>query len=231
VDNRLKAYLADPENEDNIHDIRVAIRRLNSTFSLLPKKVRKRYRPGIEKYRKFLRANSNARDCDIIAGRLATLGDHSFADLQEKKRAELARAVKLARLLEKLPCIKLGEPDQKRTEKMAGRLVGRIKTMLPSVLSDGSKVEELHRMRRDLRKLRYILDVVPPDNKKKCMKELQKMIGKNVSLEELQDLLGSIHDCDITIEYLRSKGVKEILDKEVANRMQLYQKFVSHMKK
>jgi CHAD domain-containing protein len=38
VDKRLRAYLADPENEDNIHDVRVAIRRLDATFSLPPKK-------------------------------------------------------------------------------------------------------------------------------------------------------------------------------------------------
>ena len=62
VDRRLGAYLADPENEDNIHDVRVAIRRLDATFSLLPKKVRRRHRAGMEKYREFLKASSNARD-------------------------------------------------------------------------------------------------------------------------------------------------------------------------
>lgn len=227
VDKRLEAYLADP-NEDNIHDVRVSIRRLDSMFSLLSKKVRKRH-SGIKKYREFLRANSNARDCDIIAGRLAILGAPSMADLQEKKKAELARAVRLARSLEKLQ-LQPGEPDCKRTDKMAGRLVGRIKEMLPAVLSDGSRVEELHRMRRDFRKLRYILDAVP-GSRKKYMKKLQKAAGKGVPVEEVQDLLGSIHDCDITIEYLQSKGARQILGKEIANRRRLYQEFVAYMKR
>jgi CHAD domain-containing protein len=231
VDKRLRVYLANPENEDNIHDVRVSIRRLDATFSLLPKKVRKRYRGSIEKYKGFLGANSNARDCDIIAGRLAALRASSMADLQEKKRTELAKAVVIARSLEKLRPMQPGRLDDKRTDKMASRLVGRIEKLLPATLSDGSKVDELHRMRRDFRKLRYIMDVLPPGCRKKCMRKLQKAIGKNVPLQEVQDLLGSIHDCDITIEYLRSKGAKQILDKEIANRSKLYQKFVRYMKK
>ncbi|MGC2426490.1 MAG: hypothetical protein WA421_05610, partial [Nitrososphaeraceae archaeon] len=43
VDNRVNNYLADP-NEDNIHDIRTAIRKLDASFRSLPKKVRKRTR-------------------------------------------------------------------------------------------------------------------------------------------------------------------------------------------
>src|SRR5688572_23163785 len=110
VDKRLKVYLADPENEESIHNIRVSIRRLDAMFSLLPKKVRKKYRGSIKKYREFLRANSNARDCDIIAGRLAVQGAPGAADLQEKKKTELAMTVRLARSLEKLP-MQPGEPD------------------------------------------------------------------------------------------------------------------------
>lgn len=94
--------MADPENEKNIHDVRVSIRRLDTMFSLLPKKARKRYRGSIEKYREFLRTNSSARDCDIIAGRLAALGAFDMADLQDKKRTEVARAARLARSLKKL---------------------------------------------------------------------------------------------------------------------------------
>jgi hypothetical protein len=63
------------------------------------------------------------------------------------------------------------------------------------------------------------------------MKKLQKATGKDVPLEELQDLLGSIHDCDITIEYLRGKGDRQVLGKEVASRMRLYKKFVRYMEK
>jgi CHAD domain-containing protein len=232
VNKRLKAYIDDPEDEKNIHDVRVSIRRLDAMFSLLPKRVRGRYRGRIEKYAELLRANSNARDCDIIAGRLAALGAPSMADLQEKKKAELARAIKMAQQLKKLPTELAGAPDYKRVDKIAGRLVGRIKEKLPPVLSDSSRVEELHRIRRDLRKLRYILDTVPAGSRNIHLRKLAQAAGKNVALEELQDLLGSIHDCDITIEYLKGRpGAGQLLDKENGNRTQLYQKFVRDMEK
>ena len=235
VNKRLKAYIKDPQGEKNIHDVRVSIRRLNATFSLMPKNARSRYRGGIEKYREFLRANSNARDCDIIIGRLAVLGASSSFDLRDKKRAELTRAIILARSLKKLPPRLAVAPDDNRLDKIADRILGRIKGTLPLVLSDDSRVEELHKVRRDLRKLRYILDVAPASGKKKYVKTLRKATGKEIALEELQDLqdlLGSIHDSDITIQYLKGRlEARRHLDREVSNRKQLYQKFVKYMKR
>lgn len=226
VDKRLKAYLAEPESEKNIHDIRTAIRRLDATFSLLPKKARRRYRGSIEMYKEFLKASSSARDCDIIAGRVSTLGDLDTADLQKKKKVELIKATKLARRLKKLPATRLdGAPDIKRIDKLVRRLADRIVEVLPAVLSDSSKVEELHRLRKDFRKLRYVLEMVPAGRRRGYL----KAIGKDVNLRELQALLGLIHDSDITIEYLRGKGSRQLLGKETASRMQLYKKFVRHM--
>ena len=64
------------------------------------------------------------------------------------------------------------------------------------------------------------------------MKKLVRATGKNMGLAELQDLLGSIHDCDITIEYLKSRpDAMRLLDRERGNRKRLYQKFVRYMKK
>ncbi|HEX2014418.1 MAG TPA: CHAD domain-containing protein [Nitrososphaera sp.] len=227
VNRRLREYIADPGNEKNIHDVRVSIRRLDATFSLLPKKARRRHRAGIEKYRAFLKASSKARDCDIIAGRLSALGDLDTGDLQRKKRAELAKATRLARLLKKLPAIKLGDaPDSKRVTKVVRRIAERICRTMPSVLSDSSKIEELHRLRKDFRKLRYVLEMVPAGERKGYLK---KAIGREVGLKELQALLGLIHDSDITIEYLRGRGSMQLSSKETTSRMQLYKKFVRYM--
>jgi CHAD domain-containing protein len=229
VNRRLKAYLAKPDDEDNIHDVRVSIRRLDATFSLLPKKVRRRHRASMEKYREFLKASSKARDCDIIAGRLSALGELDTSDLQRKKKTELAKANRLAQPLKKLPPIKLdGAQDDKRVAKVVRRLAERIGKTTPVVLSVSGKIEELHRLRKDFRKLRYVLEVVPPGDKKWYMK---KAIGRVVELDEVQALLGLIHDSDVTIEYLRSRKERRLLNQEIANRMQLYKKFVRYMKK
>src|SRR5262245_40834933 len=114
VNKTLEAYDNDPGREKNIHDIRVSIRRLDAIFSLLPKKGRKPYRGKIEKYVKLLKANSKARDCDIIAGRLLIIGAPAMADLANKKRIEIARAIRTARSLRKLPLRLVGAPDEKR---------------------------------------------------------------------------------------------------------------------
>jgi CHAD domain-containing protein len=227
---RLQAYLADPENEKNIHDVRTSIRRLDSTFSMLPKKVRTRYRGRIEKYREFLRASSRARDCDVIAGRVSTLGDLDMADLQHKKKSELARATLLARSLKRLQPMRPVQ-DDRRIGKVARRLIGRIGKELPAVLSDSSKVKELHRLRKDFRKLRYILETVQAADRKKYMKKAARAAGRDLELKELQALLGLIHDSDVTIEYLHGRPeAGQILKKEIRSREQLYQKFVRHMK-
>jgi len=228
ADRRLRAYLEDPDDEDNIHDIRVSIHRLDATFSLLPKQVRRRYRARNEKYKEFLKASSKARDCDIIAGRLSALGELDATDLQKKKNKELAKATRLARPLEKLPPVKLdGALDDRRVAKVVRRETERISKAMPLVLSDSRRIEELHRLRKNFRKLRYILEVAPAGDRKWYMKKAVK----NIKFEEVQALLGLIHDSDITIEYLRSRGNRQLLTWEVANRMQLYKKFVRYMKK
>jgi CHAD domain-containing protein len=78
----LEAYLADPENQNKMHDVRTSVRRLDATFRLLPKKARSRYRRRFEKYREFLEVSSRTRDCDVIVGRLATLGALDTSDLE-----------------------------------------------------------------------------------------------------------------------------------------------------
>jgi len=187
VNKTLEAYNNDPGREKNIHDIRVAIRRLYAIFSLLPKKARKPYRGKIEKYVKLLKANSKARDCDIIAGRLLIIGAPTMADLENKKKNEIARAVRITRSLGKLPLRLVGAPDEKRLAKMINKLVGKIEISLPLVLSDERRITELHKLRRDLRKLRYILGLAKAGNKRIVMKKLAQSAGTEIKLKELQN--------------------------------------------
>jgi CHAD domain-containing protein len=107
----LEAYLADAENENKMHDVRTSVRRLEATFRLMPKKARRRYRRRIEKYREFLEVSSRTRDCDVIVGRVATLGALDTSDLEKEKKAELSKAIRLARSLQKLPPMRLPQDD------------------------------------------------------------------------------------------------------------------------
>ena len=225
----LEAYLEDPAKEENMHEVRSAVRRLDATFPLLPKKARSRYHRRIEKCREFLRVSSRTRDCDVIIGRVTTLGALDTSDLQKEKKVELAEAVRLARSLQKLPPMRLPQEDDQRIHKVARRLIGRIGKELPAVLSD-SKVEELHRLRKDFRKLRYMFETMSAQDRKKYMKKAWGR-GRDLELKELQALLGLIHDSDVTIEYLHGKpGAGLIMKKEIRTRKQLYRTFVEHMK-
>ena len=235
VGRRLDAYLADQGAENSIHDVRTSISRLDVSFSLLPKKLRKRKNRQIKKYRKFFKANSNARDLDIIRGKIATLAEgvpdaeKLLGQLQKKRKAELGRALKKMQPVQldssSIPAGKL----ESRIDRAAGKLGVKINEAFPVVLSDSSKVEELHRLRKDCKKLRYILEMVPPAGRKKY----ERAVSLALALEELQDLLGAIRDSDITIEYLegsRTKVARELAAREAGNRDRLYRDLVRRAK-
>jgi CHAD domain-containing protein len=227
VGRRLDAYLADQGTENSIHDVRTSIRRLDVSFSLLPKKLRKRKNRQIKKYRKFFKANSNARDLDIIRGKIAALAEGApgaeklLGQLQKKRKAELGRAGKLGRSLKKMQPVQLDSSSsipagklESRIDRAAGKLGVKINEAFPVVLSDSSKVEELHRLRKDCKKLRYILEMVPPAGRKKY----ERAVSLALALEELQDLLGAIRDSDITIEYLQGSRTKDRLYRDLVRR-------------
>jgi CHAD domain-containing protein len=121
-----------------------------------------------------------------------------------------------------------------RIDKITDRLSARIEQTLPAVLSDSGKVEELHRLRKDCKKLRYVIEALPSGIAKKYEKKASDAIGKrggSISLEKLQDMLGEIRDSDITLQYLetsKSKIAGELASIEATVRQQLYDEFVKY---
>lgn len=217
-----------------MHDVRTSLRRLEACFTLLPKKERKAIEKHITAYKDFFKANSQVRDCDIIKQRIEEhkAEESIMAALARKRRSELGRALKIARKIQKMKPLS-PEADEKAIEKRTGqvvrRLTGQVKELLPVVISDSKEIELLHELRKDLKRLRYILEILPADSKAKYDKKLAKIIGGNATtrLEELQEVLGLIHDADITLEYLRQvRGPVGIIEKEDAFRDKIYQQFV-----
>jgi CHAD domain-containing protein len=237
VDNRVNNYLADP-NEDNIHGIRTAIRKLDASFRSLPKKVRKRTRVSnyITASKRLFKINSQIRDYDIIYGKLKKYSSDSiYAELTrslEKRRDTKIRKARNVALSLKDKSPKIDEENipgkklQQRFNNIVGRFSDRIELNFPIVLTNSKKVGELHEMRKDCKKLRYLLELLPDQNK-----EIQRMITE---LEEIQDMLGSIHDEDITIAYLKRirnpRAVHYILDDEIEERNHKYEEFIQFYK-
>lgn len=239
IGKRLEVYIENPNNEKSIHDIRTSLRRLDSTFSLLPKKLRKQNRKKIIKYREFFKVNGKMRDYDVISSKLDALGAPPDAKgaLQKQRNAEHQRTLKMAKALKKMTPFELdgiadNDNDDKlgaRFEKVIGKVASRVEKLLPIVLSDDTKVQELHRLRKTCKKLRYIIEVAPEYGIKKYNKVVAKAIC-NKSLEEIQNMLGAIHDSDVTIEYLHI--IKSSLaEKEATSRRLQYLEFVRYMKK
>jgi CHAD domain-containing protein len=241
VNNRINKYLKKP-NAKQIHDVRTAIRRLDATFSTLPKK----YRNGssLSKYvlqcKELFKINSEIRDFDIINEKLQKYPSNAQRDsiietLKETRNAKLETAktvalglkgIDIATILDE---INVTEKElEKRYNKILSRLISDIESTFPVVLAKPLALEELHDLRIACKKLRYMLELLPDENK------LAVQIGK--SLQKLQDILGSVHDSDFTIGYLRSlpqssKEIQEIINMENDERRLKFEQFMNYCKR
>ena len=241
VNNRINKYLKKP-NAKQIHDIRTSIRRLDATFSTLPK----RYRNGssLSKYvlqcKELFKINSEIRDFDIIIEKLQKYPssgqkDNIIEDLKKTKLARLQRAKTIAVPLKSIDTgtilDELGVTEkelQKRFIKIVSRLISTIDSIFPVVLSNPQALEELHDLRIACKKLRYMLELLPNNNKLAAQ--------TRESLKKIQDSLGSIHDSDFTIGYLKSlpqspKEIQEIIDKENEYRRLQSERFLNYSKR
>jgi CHAD domain-containing protein len=241
VNNRINKYLKKP-NAKQIHDVRTAIRRLDATFSTLPKK----YRNGssLSKYvlqcKELFKINSEIRDFDIIYEKLQKYPSNPQRDsvievLKTTRDSSLEHAKTLARSIKSTDISKIidriGVTEkelQKRYNKILSRLISKIESTFPDVLTNPLAIEELHDLRITCKKLRYMLELLPDENKSAMQ------IGK--TLQRLQDILGAIHDYDFTTGYLKSLGqsskeIQEIINIENEERRLKFEEFLKYCKR
>jgi hypothetical protein len=156
VDDRLNDYIKD-SNENNIHDIRTATRRLDASYRSLPKKMRRKNK--IRKYvttsKQLFKVNSQIRDCDIICEKLQKYSSEPIytkliGSLNRKRKTKLASARKIALSLRDLPVPRVRENEipakqlEKRFNKVVLGLRQRVQLDLPIVVTNANKIEELH---------------------------------------------------------------------------------------
>jgi CHAD domain-containing protein len=241
VHNRVNKYLKDP-NAKQIHDVRTAIRRLDATFLILPKK----YRNGsplseyVLKCKEFFKVNSEIRDYDIIYAKLQKYPSNAQRDsvietLRATRDASLEHAKSIAGSLNSTDTSKIidkidvTEKDlQKRFDKILARLISNIESTFPVVLTDSLKIEELHDLRISCKKLRYLLELLPDEN--------QGALKTRKTLQKLQDTLGTIHDYDFTTDYLNSLGqpskeIQDIINSENEERRLKFDEFLKYCKR
>ncbi len=228
---KLDKYLENP-TEENIHHMRTSLRRLQATYQSSPKQIRKKKKSkefaSIGK--RLFKINSNIRDIDIILEKLAKEGkmpeqqlEHYENPLVQNRENQLEQARTIALGLREIVVPNLYDKNKtdknfegnsiKRLAKVSRKLKNGIETRIPIVMGDDSKITELHELRKDSKKLRYLIELVinkDEDNTSKgnTNDDTNVLIDNNnhkilEHLEIIQGMLGDIHDYDIALDYLR----------------------------
>ena len=228
---KLDKYLENP-TEDNIHHMRTSLRRLEATYQSSPKQIRKKkkFKEFASVGKRLFRINSNIRDIDIILEKLAREGkmheqqlEHYENPLVQEKENQLEEARTIALDLRRIVVPSLYDKNKtdknfegnsmKRLAKISRKLKNKIETRIPIVIGDDSKITELHELRKDSKKLRYLIELVinkeeNDTSKRNINDDMDVLIDNNYQkilehLEKIQGMLGDIHDYDIALDYLR----------------------------
>lgn len=224
VQQRLERYVNCP-NEESIHDVRTAIRRLRMAYSGLPESCRSSSSDSyLQACRNFFRNNSEIRDCDVIKEKFLDRGldtDDELIQLLDRRRGELLReALELAISLTELEQPQLhvsGADCRDRYHAQIDKHATRFLSNLPLVISTESDSDTIHCMRKDAKKLFYLLEMDPE------LATLERMIH----LKRFQRISGDLHDCDVAIGYLRANmahghAYRKLFETEEVSRHQLY---------
>ncbi|WP_101477361.1 CHAD domain-containing protein [Candidatus Nitrosotalea bavarica] len=234
---KLLDYIKNPSDE-NIHDIRVTIRRLETAYKILPNNVRKKEKNTnyVKQAKTLFKLNAKIRDYDIICAKMESkYQDQTYelvATLKNFRIEKLhsANEIALKILHTTTPKISTNIIRESKLNKRYFKILGKMELDIQKntiiALGDEKKIEELHMLRKDFKKLRYSFELVSCKGK-------TVQILKN--LKEIQDMLGDIHDSDIIIDYLRSieqnSKYLDIIESEVSERRKKYNEFVSAFKK
>jgi CHAD domain-containing protein len=231
VAKKLKAYLNE-SNEDSVHDLRTSIRRMLATADILPKQMRreKDLKKYLTNYERLLKLNAKVRDLDIVLSKMSSYKDDPaysqlVRNLKKSRESELKPARRFASSTIGDKGLSLRANDlsgstlRKRFSKSADRLAAKIEERLPIVVQEPANKLELHKLREDSRRLRYILEL-------ESSSEASKLL---TVLESWQEVLGLIHDSDIFImnfeNQKESPRIKALLEREVSGRNENYEKF------
>jgi CHAD domain-containing protein len=234
---KLHDYIKNP-NDENIHDIRVAIRRLEIAHKILPKNVREKEKNmnHVEQAKTLFKLNAKIRDYDIICAKMESKYQDQTYDLvtilknSRIEKLHIANEIALKILHASTPKISANMIKESKLNKRYFKVLGKIELNIQKntiiALGDEKKIEELHMLRKDFKKLRYSFELA--SNKGKTVQILK-------NLKEIQDMLGDIHDNDIIIDHLRSIEQNSkylgMIESEVLERSRRYHAFVTAFKK
>jgi len=231
VESRLQDFLRSGDSPTTAA-LRKSIARLRTTYSVLPKEVRRdpRAKRYVSVSKKLSKAVGKVRDIDTIAAWTMQLPDgkdqRSFiSDLGRLRGSTLKTAMLKARKLRKTksPLLDVGASDDDhggRQAKVEKRLARRVDQEFEEFLSS-QEVEMMHALRKDSKRLRHLLELTERG-------EAPPLLAR---LRSIQDDLGAIRDHDLVIDYLRSRvrltSTRSLVREEIAKRHARLEDFVT----
>jgi CHAD domain-containing protein len=229
VNSRLRSYLGQ-QSEDNVHDLRTALRRVETRSQLLQKRLRKKELGDyLSLSKRLFKSTTKIRDLDVIKDQLSqqhhlSSDDSLIKEISARRKKLVPKSKKLSGKLERtktqVSSDDIKEPKlRKKLQKLVSKLDRNITSLLPLVLKGPDRLEELHSLRMNCKKLRYILEATHSDPK------------RIKTLENWQNYLGKIHDYDVSVQYLaevkNSPAVVTIISEIKKSRNMQYLEFVS----
>lgn len=195
---------------DDVHDARVAGRRIAAALRLLSPILPDRYRKVRRKIQRTTQALGRLRDADVIRARLLeSLGDEALRtirclncgrgtledkargrirDFQHNKAATQTAALQEPeKLAERIADADLHKLLADRLKRVMGGF-----SSLRAQISQESTFEQLHAFRMVVKRLRYTLEIVLTNNG-----ESTRLLGR---FKALQDDLGELHDACAALE-------------------------------
>ena len=221
---KLVLYLDDP-NKVNLHNIRTSIRRLESAYMIVPKSSRTRSSERFVKLvKKLFNTSSKLRDYDIILDKLSKYNidpeSRLCTRLVKRYKKRQSRTLELVQqLVDAKPAKIRNFKSSSKFKRVLSEMIDRFTQNIPKVICDESNVDELHDLRKELKRLRYILELGPH--------EIYLSVVSN--MKYLQRLLGDIHDSDIFVSYLQRHGqdIDDVITLEQERRNTKYAMLVS----
>jgi CHAD domain-containing protein len=212
-DLHLEKIRGDP-SADNVHDLRTGIRRWEAVVDLFPKDVRKgkKMKKYLSAAGKLFRSTTPVRDLDVVLQNVANYSGHRNSSIiptiNHERTLLVSNVLHFSESLTKIETPKIRKKDlsskaiMRRRDKLVKELIAKLQEELPIVLGDYRKIKELHDVRKECKKLRYILELFPSDR----YEDLALL------MRNWQTILGTIRDIDVTQQFAEEKGFAEDLE-------------------
>lgn len=178
---------------EQVHDLRVANRRLREAVRVFRPLAPKRRRRTLSQLKDLMDAAGQVRNCDIaIELCQVEMPDRRAAALDELRRQ--VRRVATPKFEERLRRVSILHPDRTPARPSAAGLLGTLSReyfVLGREVSNQPTGARLHELRLAAKHLRYAFEVFA---------ELSPAMAKAKikSMKRLQDLLGDLNDCRTT---------------------------------